>query len=302
MKSIKLPSLNHNDDFEFDKIATHKIYFTKDICDYIFLENADFEVVEINVADEGIAFASETVIKLKSHERWINKIQLPFDFRVLNSYIKVGQIIQLGTLLFEVQKADDISNFHELAFQFNVKKLQETSVSIFVDDFTKEKSIFFTQIAGQETKYFETYSDNSVYPLGLTFENNNGFVYMKFKSASPTFNLSKGDGMIILFDDDSTMSFSFIIKSNMNKSSGLMTIYTNVKHLTLKEIEQFARHNLKKIKLTSKKNGLYDVYHLEKRVSWSPYKSQIEAQYLLKYMVALFVKQHIDNNMEITNN
>ena len=65
------------------------------------------------------------------------------------------------------------------------------------------------------------------------------------------------------------------------------------------DLKKFASTNLKKIKLTSEKRGIYDVYHLQRVLPNSQYKSEIEAQYLLKFMIALFIKQHIDNNLEL---
>jgi hypothetical protein len=300
MKSLSFNIFNRKNDQNSAESDLQKIFFTKEFSDHILIEDTDFEVIEVNIESNCFVFADDTLIRLKSLATCINKIKLPYNGQIINNHIKVGQSIKIGTLLFEVKKANNISNFSELAFEYNAKKLRDTLVTMCIDDFTKEKSIFFSKVAGQETKYFDTYSSDSIHSLGITFENNNGFTYMKFQTTSPTFNLSKGDSMILLFDDESTMNIKFLSKPNIDKISGYkISYYTNIKPLTIQEIDIFAKNNLKKIKITSEKRGLYDVYHLQKILPDSQYKSEIEAQYLLKFMVAMFVKQHIDNNIKL---
>ena len=184
---------------------------------------------------ESYVFANDTLMVLKNLSS-PNLVTIPFDGKIFSISVTKGQIVKSGALLFKVQKSENISDFSSLAFEYNKKKLHDTAITFIIDDFTKEKSIAFSRIAGQDTNYFDIYSDSEFpYSLGLTFENNNGFAYMKFLSISPSFTLTKGDSIILLFEDDTTINYKFQLKGNVQKIYG-GSIYSNIRPITIDDV------------------------------------------------------------------
>jgi len=117
-------------------------------------------------------------------------------------------------------------------------------------------------------------------------------MFIKFISLCPSFTLAKGDSIILLFENDTTLSLTFQMKPVGEKS-----IHINIYPLTIEELNKFAVSNLKKIKVTSRLKGIFDVYHFNKEVREPQYRSEVEAQYILRFMVACFVKAQIENNL-----
>jgi|GEM_PF-3290347 hypothetical protein len=279
-----------------------KIYFIDEFCEKFPGKNIheldEYEVSELKLLPGNYFHSNEIIIRLKSciMGAGIVSLKIPFNGKVISIPVSNGQIIRKNSLVIEVEIFEGSDFFSHLLEQ-NKPILNDTEISILIDDFTKEKSISFTKIAGQPTQYFKTYSENSNSELlffGLTFENNNGFVYIKFLSQSGNLSLSKKDTIILLFADKSTITYNL-----QTSAIGKKYYYTNFHPLTYDDLLKLGTTDLLKLKVTSSKNNSYDVFHLQRNFHNSQYKSEIEGQYLLRFMIANFVQVHLDNNLAL---
>lgn len=292
-----------------------KVTLSKEVFPGYFSNEPEYEINEILLSNGSYFFYQEVLMTLKSDiYSLLYEVKISARGRIREIYIANGDKIKMGQLLFDVEYEDEITNFESLSFEYNKQKLNDSEVTLLIDDFTKEKSIFFNKLAGQkDERFFKTCSENDygLWSFQITFENNNGFVYIRFLSTSKNFPISRNDSIILLFDEDVTINYSFT-----NSSNKLNGVYMNFKPLTTYDIKIFTSLNFKKLKLINNKIGLQSVYHIsinrfinssendslryfESSNFWfkSQYRSEAEAQYLLKKMVACFIKAHIDNDL-----
>jgi hypothetical protein len=260
-----------------------------------------YEIIEIrnNVFD--YVFKKEAILKLRSLLLTSEIIDFtsPSDGRIIELPIAINQIVNMNDHLFSIETSDSIQNFTMESFEFNKKKLHDTIVEMDIDEFTDNKTIWFTKVAGLETEYLKFYSNTQFmeYPmLGITFQNFNGFVYARFESFNEHLTLEANDSIILLFEDNIKINYTF-----KNDRRGEKYSYRNSHVLTSDDLMIFENKSLLKVKLTSYRKGIYEIYHLQNRYPHSQYKSEIEGQYLLKFMASMFVKFHIANQLALPN-
>lgn len=114
--------------------------------------------------------------------------------------------------ILSVTRIENLSELESKLMEQNTERLNQTNISILSDDFTDEKTIKFTKVAGEETSYFKLYRNDSDFAheyLGITFINHNGFPYLSFLSTAKEFSLAEGDSIIFLFEDKEKLEFVF---------------------------------------------------------------------------------------------
>lgn len=272
-----------------------RIFFDKTCCPSLILTTTEYKVIEITTQVNEIVFEGEAILKLKSFLSEINYVKMPYEGQIRSINVASGDEIRVGHLLFEILKPTDIENYTEKATEARRRKLHKTSISCLIDDFTKKKSISFNEIAGVKTSTLDLVSRTTEI-LGLAFENNNGFAYLRVLSISEDLALAKGDQIIFLFCDDSTLDYSF-----QQKATGDKWMHSNHLPLSYEYHKKFASSNLKKVKLTSERKGLFNIYSFDKTDKTKTYNTQYrteeEGQYLLRYMLAMYLKACIDNGL-----
>ncbi len=263
-----------------------------------YLSNDGYEIIEISNNNFDFVFEKETILKLRAlpYKTEIY-FKIPFDGRIVELPIVTGQIINILDPLFSIETSDSIENFTLEAFEFNKKKLHDTTVEMEIDEFTDDKTVRFTKVAGMKTEYFKLdqneHSHGYLY-LGVTFQNFNGFVYARIISINSDFCLEANDSIIFLFEDQVKINYQF-----QHYGKGEDNLHTNIHEITSDELMIFENKKLLKVKLINHRRGIHKIYHLQYRYPHSQYKSEIEGQYLLKLMASMFVKFHIDNKLAL---
>lgn len=257
-----------------------------------------YEIIEIMNNLYDFVFEKETILKLKPlPNKNEMKFNIPFDGRIVELPIVKGQIIKILDPVFSIETSDSIENFTLEAFEFNKKKLHDTKVELEIDEFTDDKTVKFTKVAGVKTEYLKfdknEYSCGYLY-LGVTFQNFNGFVYARFISINSDFCLEANDSIIFLFEDQIRINYRF-----QQWGRGEDNVHTNFHEITSDELMIFANKKLLKVKLINHRKGIHEIFHLQYRYPGSQIKSEMEGQYLLKFMASSFVKFHIDNQLEL---
>jgi hypothetical protein len=175
------------------------------------------------------------------------------------------------------------------------KKICETEASLLIDDFTKDRTILITKVAGDETeKYIFTYPFNyferilvlKQMELGISFTYNNNTFFLHLLSKSKEFTLAKGDEIIFLFEDDTTIT-SISLTGSSSSGSG---IYRNVAVLNYHEIRKFATTRVLKWKLTSKRKSIYEVGGFIYNGKDPQYKAENEGQFLLNILAIRMIQ------------
>ena len=111
---------------------------------------------------------------------------------------------------------------------------------------------------------------------------------------SSDFQLRKDDTVILLFNDNSKLTYKF-----SKNRTGQKYMYSNSELLTKESIIIFATKKLKKIKITNANRNLFDVYHLQRSFFNSQYHNEISGQYLVWLMTKKFIEIHKDNNIQL---
>lgn len=189
-------------------------------------------------------------------------------------------------------------------FEQRRKLLEDVEVVLQEDDFSDDRTIKITKVASQDTEYFKLYEDQTGFSfkfLGFTFINHNGRVYIEFFSRNEDITLSKGDSLIFLFEDRSKIDFIFSSSGQGSKGFRYNTI-----NIGFDELNAFLTKNLWKVKMVSKRKGLYCIYHMNHLISdnidyleyWdAQYLNKIEGQYLLRFLTAKFIEMNQDNKI-----
>ncbi|PIB39083.1 hypothetical protein [Maribacter sp. 4G9] len=285
-----------------EKIFLKKPFFTSRI-EYI-PESDSFEIEDIFVEPGQYFRAKETILTVGSliHGSGILSISLPFSGQLEKIYLETGGSIGLNEQILSVIKIENNQFIENKLFEQNKEQLNQTEVGLLTDEFTDEKTICFTKIAGQETQYFHLYrhkADFALEFLGLTFTNHNGYPYLSLVSTSKELPLSKGDSIIFLFENKEKLEIVFNSASN-----GKGYWRTNNTKLTSESLQIFLKSNLVKAKISNNRKNIYDIYVLDHEFKrnynedYQPqYYSLLEGQYLIKLMTSKFIKINLDNKI-----
>ena len=76
--------------------------------------------------------------------------------------------------------------------------------------------------------------------------------------------------------------------------------YTNYAPIRTKDVKGIFENNFLKLKLTSNRKRLYQVYTFEKFSNNEQYESVLEGKLLFKEIAKKFIQMHLDKNLNVT--
>lgn len=162
------------------------------------------------------------------------------------------------------------------------------------DEFTKKRSYKLVQVAECDTPYLLTYNlDSSLVAalsglsmIALSFSYSEGLFFLHIISSDKRFPLDKGDSIIFLFEDESTIELETLINKIRTEEDYFRTVIT----LSSEQMKDFALKKLKKWKVTSNKNALFQIGGFPININITQYRSMTEGQYLLQVMAKTLVR------------
>ncbi|ADR23392.1 hypothetical protein MATR_27580 [Marivirga tractuosa] len=260
-----------------------------------------FQLDEIMVNETEYFKANQTLFTLSSriHGSGILYINLPYGGRIDKFLISKGTRINLKDELLFVRKIEEEKILNAKLLEQNRPRLDQTEVSYLEDEFTDDKTIKVTKLASEESEYFKLYLDEATLAyeyLGLSLVNHNGYVYASFNSRIEDMTLSKGDSLIMLFEDKSKLNFNF-----SNAGEGTKGFRFNHSPIGFEELDMLLNKRLVKVKLISARKKLYSIYHMNHKINENQtisinqatqYQTELEGQYLLQLITARFIEMN----------
>ena len=229
------------------------------------------------------------------------KYQSKIHFNILCVQIKTyfetnNKQIKENDVLFSVTPINNVNLFQENLLKQNQEKLSKTEINYSLDDFSKEYKITFSKIGSSKIGYLKLYSvdqSNGTDYLGITLSNFNGIICLEFYSVSDTFSLAKGDEVSLLFENNFRIDVNFI-----NGLNGQKYNYRNYAPITISEVKGLFENNFLKLKLTSNRKKLYEVYSFGNFTENEQYESILEGKLLFKEISKMFIQMHLDKNIK----
>jgi len=170
----------------------------------------------------------------------------------------------------------------------------QTFASTEYDEFEKKRTYKLTTVAGSTNSYLFMYSfEGSIADeliertkLAMTFTFSNGYFFLHLISYDKNFQLDKGDPIIFLFKDESTIELTPLIPKIKQADDSFRTAIG----VTADQIRDFAMKPLQKWKITSLKHGVYQVGGFAQNIYIDQYKTETEGAYLLNTMIRALIK------------
>lgn len=259
-------------------------------------------VIDKILINEGKTFtANEPILILKSLVHGTGKISIKLNFNGKILFIYKKDNFNFNDLLLKVSKIDNDSKILKNVISEHPNLIDETIVGKEIDDFTNEWSIEFVKVLSKETKFLKLYEVNTNYSfayIGLSLTNFNGYSYINFLSTIDEFSLSKGDEIILLFEDNCKFNIKFNESGNGSKGARF-----NSFPLDTEILELLLFKSLLKIKVISLRKKLYAICSFEHSIKWSSieliqpqYSNPVIAQLTLKIMTYKFIQMNLNNN------
>ncbi|WP_299670229.1 hypothetical protein [uncultured Polaribacter sp.] len=288
---------NQYQNFDSQVIRLTENSFTK-LLDIPIPESDQFKMIKVYIKAGEYFKANQTIFSLGSeiHGSGTLHINFPFGGKVNSYLINNNNSIRLNQELVKIKKIKDTNLLYQKIFEQNLLRLNKTEVSYLEDEFTNCKTIKVTKLANENTEYFKLYLDKSKSIndfLGFTLVNQNGYIYISFNSSNEDITLSKGDRLIMLFDDESKLDITFSRAGEGTKGSRF-----NNSEIGFEEINTLFHKKLLKIKIISFRKKMFSVYHMDHLINnnqiYSYYKEPLyqtilDGQYLLRIMVEKFI-------------
>jgi len=299
LKQSISPIVNRVDYSENGKFEVIK--FERKYCKLLFegQRSVDTEkyIVEMLVKSGELIIANKEIAILKPqiHGTGNLKIFLPFDCRLENIYTNGNELIKENDVLFTVTQINDKSKFQENLLKQNQKNLNKTEINYILDDFSNEYKITFSKVGTSDFSYLKLYTEDErsgADYLGITISNYNGILCLEFYSVSDTFTLAKGDEVNLLFENNFRIDINF-----SNGLNGQKYDYRNYASISIKDLKGIFENNFLKLKLTSNRKRLYQVYTYGHFTHNEQYESILEGKLLFKEMAKKFIQMHLDKNL-----
>jgi hypothetical protein len=302
LKQIISPIVNQVDYSENGKYEVIK--FERKYCKLLFVGQKSYDsekyIVEMLVNNDELIVANKEIAILRPqiHGTGILKFFLPFDCKLESIYINGTDYIKENDVLFAVTPMNNKIIFRENLLKQNLTKLNKTEINYILDDFSNEYRITFSKIGVSDFGYLKLYTEderNGAEYLGITLSNYNGTLRIEFYSVSDTFTLAKGDELNLLFENDFRIDINFSNGLNSQKHH-----YKNYATITTKDVKGLFENSFLKLKLTSNRKKLYQVYSFGHFTNNEQYESILEGKLLFKEMAKKFIQMHLDKNLNTT--
>ena len=277
------------------------IKFERKYCKLLFEGQKSYEtekyLVEMLVDIDELIVANKEIAILRPqiHGTGILKFFLPFNCKLEKIYINGNKQIIENDILFAVTPINNENVFQENLLKQNLKKLNWIEINYLLDDFSKEYKITFSKIGISDFGYLKLYvadENRDEDYLGITISNYNGVLCLEFYSPSETFTLAKGDEINLLFENDFRIDINFL-----NGLNGQKFNYRNFAPISIRDIKGIFENNFLKLKLTSKRKNLFQVYSFGYFTINGQYESILEGKFLFKEMAKKFIQIHLDKNL-----
>lgn len=295
-------SISPIDNSENEKFKV--IIFDRKYCKLLFEGQKSYDTEKYTVemlvnSDELIVANKEiAILRPKVHGTGILKFFLPFDCKLERVWINKNELIKENDILFSVTPMNNESIFQENLLEQNQRKLNKTELNYIIDDFSKEYKITFSKIGASDFGYLKLYTEDEKSGadyLGITLSNYNGVLCLEFYSVSNTFSLAKGDEVNLLFENNFRIDINFT-----NGLNGEKYHYKNYAPITITEVKGLFENNFLKLKLTSNRKKLYQVYSFGNFTNNEQYESILEGKLLFKEISKKFIQMHLDKNLNVT--
>ena len=302
LKQSISPIVNQIDYSENGKFKV--IRFERKYCKLLFVGQKSYDtekyIVEMLVNRDELIVANKEIAILKPqiHGTGILKFFLPFDCKLENIYTNGNELIKENDVLFAVTPINSETIFQENLLKQNQKNLNKTEINYILDDFSSEYKITFSKIGISDFRYLKLYTEDErrgADYLGVTLSNYNGTLCLEFYSVSDTFTLAKGDEVNLLFENNFRIDINF-----SNGLNGQKYHYRNSAPITTKDVKGIFENNFLKLKLTSNRKKLYQVYTFGYFTNNEQYESVLEGKLLFKEMSKKFIQMHLDQNLNVT--
>lgn len=210
----------------------------------------------------------------------------PISGMITDFVVKKNDIVKRDIYIGQILASSYLNDFDDVIFQKTISKISQIEITKTIDDFDNTENVYISKIGGQNEHYFKMISVDdtlATYFIGLTFQSLNGRHFIKFCSSNPEFMLLQSETIILLFDDNIKLTFSFLDSSTSSKN-----LYINIVEINQQVIETFLTKNILKWRLTNfKKDNIYGDF--SNKFVWLPYKSSLEARYLLKQITKEYI-------------
>jgi len=171
--------------------------------------------------------------------------------------------------------------------------IEGTECSLFVDEFTGEKEVSFSLIAfknssGIDFLRLDTSDISNQIKLRILLKATPENIWIGFWLNTKEFPLKKGDDIIFLFEDKTTLKYTFI-------SDGPDSV--NIANIELSAVKKFAMTNIIKIRVSNNKTHENAVFSFKGYFGLRGFikdsviqESESQGQELFRYMTLLFIK------------
>jgi hypothetical protein len=167
--------------------------------------------------------------------------------------------------------------------------IDDTEASLLIDDFTKEKSIQITKVAGNKLNLFvDTFEFTerdcfieSLRKVGFQFAYNDGQFFLRLKGA-----INKGDTIHFLFEDGKVIEKAITKTFPFHRAE-----YAEAVEINVEETKVFATTFLKKWKITTSRTNVFIVGGFIDSKYVGQYPTSEEGQYLLLLTARQLIKQ-----------
>lgn len=201
----------------------------------------------------------------------------------------------------------NLQNINFSPYNLPKELIENTEVALLIDDFEDTKTIQFINCGfgikeydfnSEKSTCFKLYKEKEspYHYLGISMVNHNGFIYLDVICRGGL-NLALGDYFVILYEDSSKKKYTFIKPQRGDKYSK-----SNIIPLENEDLINFTTKKISKIKLTSLRQNLYDIYSLipkdgETQSFHYQYQNKEAGQILFQYMTWLFIDFNLKNKI-----
>lgn len=158
--------------------------------------------------------------------------------------------------------------------------------SLFIDDFTNEKTVVVSKVGKCDHQWFNFISSDEILTVKFSMVATEQFLFFKFFTWGPCLKMAKGDEIIFLFEDKSTLTYKFTQGGNNG---------CNVSRVGLADLLTLSTKTFLKMRVTTRsQQEVFFIYGTGEKGytfirDYLEYSSEAEGQNLLKQMAREFL-------------